>query len=199
MINVSENQKLLLFNEKESEKRNIVFRKIYDMKKYQKILFNILLYCDKYLGLDIKFENQDIYKEFVSYSISEGKYSRTLNYLNHNIIHLNLLKEHIDKIRYEKLDGDSYKDDQQLIEDLIKYQNGKGTKVITFPKTFWENCYNCYRLNPGLENKIDKLYGLLKLYGELESDDSEYKEILSENIHKIIESEIKEESIIIKE
>ena len=31
------------------------------------------------------------------------------------------------------------------------------------------------------------------------SDDSEYKEILSENIHIIIESEIKEESIIIKE
>ena len=57
----------------------MVFRKIYDMKKYQKILFNILLYCDKYL--------------------------------NHNIIQLNLLKEHIDKIRYDKLDGDSYKDD----------------------------------------------------------------------------------------
>jgi len=187
----------------------MVFRKIYDMKKYQKILFNILLYCDKYLGPDIKFENQDIYKEFVSYSISEGKYLRTLNYLNHNIIQLNLLKEHIDKIfesenkiRYEKLEGDSYKDAQQLVEDLIKYQNGKGTKFITFPKTFWENYYNYYMLNPGIENKIDKLdklYELLKLYGEIEPDDSEYKEILSENIHKIIETEIKEESITIKE
>ena len=77
--------------------------------------YNILFYCDKYLGPDIKFENQDIYKEFVSYSISEGKYLRTLNYLNHNIIQLNLLKEHIDKIRYDGLDGDSYKDDQQLV------------------------------------------------------------------------------------
>ena len=101
---------------------------------------------------------------------------------------LNLLKEHIDKIRYEKLDGDSYKDDWQLTENLIKYQNGKGTKFFTFPKTIWENCYNCYSLNPGIENKIDKLDKLLKLYGELESDDSEYKEILSENIHKIKES-----------
>ena len=101
----------MFFNEKESEKRDMVFRKIYDMKKYQKILFNILLYCDKYLGPDIKFENQDIYKEFVSYTILEGKYLGTLNYLNHNIMQLNLLKEHIDKIRYEKLDGDSYKDD----------------------------------------------------------------------------------------
>jgi hypothetical protein len=101
----------LFFNEKESEKRDMVFRKIYDMKKYQKILFNILLYCDNNLGPDIKFENQDIYKEFVSYTILEGKYLGTLNYLNHNIMQLNLLKEHIDKIRYEKLDGDSYKDD----------------------------------------------------------------------------------------
>lgn len=74
---------LLLFNEKESEKREIVFRKIYDMKKYQKILFNILLYCDKYL--------------------------------NSGAMQLNLLKEHIDKIRYDGLDGDSYKDDQQLV------------------------------------------------------------------------------------
>jgi hypothetical protein len=157
----------LFFNEKESEKRDMVFRKIYDMKKYQKILFDILQYCD--------------------------------SNLNHNIIQLNLLKEHIDKIRYEKLDGDSNKDDQQLVEDLIKYQNDKRTKFITFPKTFLENYYNYFRLNPGIENKIDKLYDLLKLYGELESDDSEYKEILSENIHKIKESEIKEESIIIKE
>ena len=200
---------LLLFNEKESNKRDSVFRKIYELNMYKNILFDILLYCDKYLGPDIKFENQETYKEFVFYSINEGKYLRTLNYLSYNIIQLNLLKENIDKIfesknnvRYEKLNENSYKDAYHLVEDLIKYQNNKGRKFIFFPKTFWENYFNYYNLNPGIENKIqklDELYELLISYSKLEPDDSEYKELLALNIHKIIENKIKGENITVKE
>ena len=72
---------LLLFNEKESDKRDAVFRNIYDLNKYKYLLFDILLYFNEYFGQDIKFENQDIYKEFVVYSIKEGKYLRSLSYL----------------------------------------------------------------------------------------------------------------------
>ena len=96
------------------------------------------------------------------------------------------------------MDEDSYKDAYQLVQDLIKYQKEKGRKFISFPKTFWENYFNYYQLNPGIDNKIqklDELYELLKSYSELEQDDSEYKEKLAENIHKIIEDKIKKENI----
>ena len=200
---------LLIFNEKESYKKDSVFRKIYDLNIYKNILFDILLYCDKYLGPDIKFENQETYKELVLYSIKEGKYLRTLNYLSHDIIQLNLLKDNIDKIfeskknvSFEKLNENSYKDAYQLVEDIIKYQNNKGRKFISFPKTFWENYFNYYKLNTGIENKIQKLvelYELLISYSKLEPDDSEYKELLAENIHNIIENKIKEDGITVKE
>ena len=199
---------LLLFNEK-SDKRDKLFGKIYSIQSYQKLLFDILLDHNEYFGEDIKFENQDIYKKFVLESINEGKYLRTLNYLSHKIIQLNLLKEYINNIfksenniQFEKLDSDSYKDAYQIVQDLINYQKEKGKKFISFPKTFWENYFNYYRLNAGIDNKIQKLddlYELLKSYAELEPDDSKYKEQLAENIHNIIEEKIKEENIGVKE
>ena len=198
---------ILLFNEKSNNKMDEVFGKICEIKKCKNILFSVLLDFNEYFGQDIKFENKDIYKEFVIYSINKEKYISTLNYLSHNIIQLNLLKEHIDKICkyniiYKKLDKDSYKDAYQLVQDLINYQKEKGRKFISFPKTFWENYFNYYKLNPGIENKIqklDELYELLKSYSELEPDDSEYKEQLAENIHNIIEEKIKEDNTDVKE
>lgn len=44
----------LIFNEKDSNKRDELFRKLYDLNIYKNLLFDILLYCHKYLGPDIK-------------------------------------------------------------------------------------------------------------------------------------------------
>ena len=135
----------------------------YNGTNYKNLLFDILIDHNEYFGQDIKFEEKYIQKEFVEYSIKKGKYTRTFNYLKHKIIQLNLLKEYADEIfnlkndvQFEKLEDDSYKDAQQVVQDLIQFQKVKGRKFISFPKTFWENYFNYYKLNTGPENKIQK-------------------------------------------
>ena len=199
---------LLLFNEKSKQKGEEVLDKIYENKIYLDLLFDILLDYDEFFGKDIKFENKTIYKNFVEYALNKGKYLKTLKYLSNNIIQLEYLYEYRSKIfdlkinvKYEKLDSYFYKDVYQIIQDFIKYQKEKGRKFISFPKSFWENYYLYYVINKN-ENtiqKLDDLYELLKSYTGLEPDDSDYKEQLAENIHKIIEGKITNEKISVKE
>lgn len=56
------------------------------LEKFMTLINISIYYCNEYFGQDIKFENQDIYKEFVVYSIKKGKYLRTLSYLSQKII-----------------------------------------------------------------------------------------------------------------
>jgi hypothetical protein len=196
---------ILLCNEKNKGTCDRILEILVGNSNKKKLLFNILLDYNKIFGEDIKFKREDIYKDFVKYSLEEGKYMESLDYKNNDFIQLQLIYENIDRIsksytiKYEKLND--YRSAYELIEKLINYQKEKGKKFIYFQKNFWEQYYYHYNKIENEEKKIEKMVGLYKLllsYIDLEKDDTEYKEILAENIHKFIEIRI-EKLIIIEQ
>ena len=196
---------ILLCNEKNKGTCDRILEILVDDSNKKKLLFNILLDYNDIFGEDIKFKREDIYREFVKYSLEEGKYMESLDYKNNDFIQLQLIYENIDRIsksytiKYEKLND--YSSAYELIEKLINYQKEKGKKFIYFQKNFWEQYYYHYNKIENEEKKIEKMVGLYKLllsYIDLEKDDTEYKEILAENIHKFIEIRI-EKLIIIEQ
>ena len=173
------------------------------VKKDEKFLCKILIDYSNIFGADISFKLKDgqVYKNFVEYALESGEYLKSLDYRKNDIIQLKLINENkekifnlndITKILFEKLND--YDGVYELIKDIIKYEKDKGKKLIYFQKSFWEN-YFIYYVNIEKEDnkKIEKLVGLYKLllsYIELGKDDSNYKDILSEEIHKLIEQKL---------
>ena len=195
---------ILLFYEKLKSNIEEIIQKSLEKKKLKNLIFDILLEYSELFGEDIKFVNIsiNIYKEFVAYSITKGRYTQSLKYLNNNIIQLKLLYSNIDeifdteqKIIYEKLND--YKEADKIINDLIEYQENKKRQFIFFPKIFWENYYSYYKTNENdYIKKIFKLYKLLLFYKSLGEDDTEYKYELAEKIHNNIENKIKDNKLV---
>jgi len=173
------------------------------IKKDDKLIFNILIDYSNIFGADISFKLKDgqVYKNFVEYTIGRGEYLKSLDYRKNDIIQLKLINENkqkifsfndITKILFEKLN--EYDGAYELIKDIIKYEKDNSKKLIYFPKTFWENYFIHYTNSEKDDNvKIEKLVGLYELllsYIELGKDDSDYKDILSEEIHKLIEKKL---------
>ena len=151
---------ILLCYEKNRNKCDDVLKK-FEKKSLKDLIFNVFLDYSKTFGNDIQFENKNVYKEFVDYSIKNGKYLESLDYLYGDRIQLEILnekKEDIFKtgtiVNFFKLD--SYDDAYNVIQDLIEYEKEKNKKFILFKKDFWENYYLYYENNQN-QNNIEKL------------------------------------------
>ena len=176
---------LLFCYEKSNNNNNLdeVLNKLIENNLLKDLIFDILLDYRKEFGKDILFEDRNVYKEFVAYSIKKGQYLKSLDYLSNDIFQLKILneqKENIFKseinVTYDKLNV--YDEAFKIVQDLIHYEKEK-KKFIFFPKQFWENYYNHCIKKEQEEKKIQKLvdlYNLLMSYIELGPDHSEYKE-----------------------
>ena len=94
-----------------------------------------MLKYSKSFGTDIHFNKPEIYKDFVKYSIEEGKYLESLKYRNKDIIQLEILNENKDEIfrtrNMIKFIGlNNYDGADKLIEQIIKYQKDNGEKNL---------------------------------------------------------------------
>ena len=196
---------ILLCNEKNNGTCDKIFEELVNKNdNFKKLLFNILIDYSDIFGPDISFKLKDgeIYRQFVKHSLGVTEYQKSLNYRNNDLIQLKLLNENIDQIinlKESKLKFNilnDYDGAYQEIQYLIKYEKEKNKKIVYFPKTFWENYYNYYiKTEKELITKINKLVNLYKLllsYIDLGKDDSDYKEILAEKIHNLIEDKLKE-------
>jgi len=173
------------------------------IKKDDKLIFNILIDYSNIFGADISFKLKDgqVYKQFVEHAIGRSEYLKSLDYRKKDIIQLKIINENKEKIfsfnditeiKFVKLN--EYDGAYESIKDIIKLEKDNGKKLIYFPKTFLEN-YFIYYINSEKDDnvKIEKLVDLYKLllsYIELGKDDSDYKDILSEEIHKLIEKKL---------
>ena len=200
---------ILLCYEKNKNKCDTVLQKLIDKNNNTKkeLLFDILLYYSNVFGKDVHFDDNNIYKEFVNYSLKKNKYPKSLDYRSNDIIQLEIFYEQRDEIcgslqiiiEFNKINqyGEAY----TLIEKIIKYEKGRGKAFIKFTKKFWENYY-IYYMNNERSNKIEKLLGLYKLllsYIDLCQDDSEYKDILAGKIHDLIQNKIDEKTNVIEQ
>ena len=184
---------LLCYEKNEKNCDQIVENMVKKGDEKKKLLFNVLLDYSNEFGTDIFFKDVNIYKEFVEFSLP-GNYLESLNYRSNDIIQLELLFENKEKIydsknevKFNKLND--YSTAYELIEKIIKYEKEKGRKFVLFPKVFWDQYYIYYINNENEDKRIGKLVDLYKLllsYIDLGEDDTEYKDILSENIHDII-------------
>ena len=102
-----------------------------------------MLKYSKSFGTDIHFNKPEIYKDFVKYSIEEGKHLESLKYRNKDIIQLEILnnknKDEIFRTRnmIKFIGLNSYDRGNKLIEQIIKYQKDNGKKNLFFSlKTF---------------------------------------------------------------
>ena len=190
---------ILLCNGKKNNECDKVFKEfIVKNNNKKELLFDILLDYTGIFCKDISFEDEEIYKELVTYSLEKRKYLESLKYREFDIIQLKLLYSHREKIykfgiKIIFLKSNDYDEAFKVIEELIKYEKEKGKKFIFFPKEFWEKYQIHYDKNEDEDNKIQKmkeLYRLLLSYIALGKDDSNYKEILAEKIHEIIKNKI---------
>ena len=193
---------MILCNEKITDNNCdlIVEKLIHKNCDKKELIFNILLDYNMIFGNDIHFNDFNLYKQFVEYSLKIKKYKKSLEYLKYDIIQLEILNEKREEIyksgeivEFNKLNN--YDKADILIADLINYEKSKGKKFVFFSKKFWENYYMYYLLNEteGYKfEKIIKLYKLLLSYIELGQDETEYQIILEGKIHKLIEIKLGE-------
>ena len=69
----------------------------------------------------------------------------------------------------------------------------KGKKLIFFSDVFWKGYYHYYLNDEDDNNIIDKLDDINKLlffYTDLDKNDIEYKNVVFNSIHEIIEKEL---------
>ena len=66
----------------------------------KKLIFNILLDYSDVFNLDVNFNENILYREFVKFALENGKYLESLKHRNYDIIQLDILneKEKIEKI-----------------------------------------------------------------------------------------------------
>ena len=161
----------------------------------KELLFNILLEYSKEFGKDVYFRNEEIYEEFVDYSLKNKKYLESLDYKNGDIIQLKILYEkkevifNSQKIIDKIIRLNEYDKAHEIIQKIIKFQKIKQKKFVSFKKQFWENYFIYTKLYTDDNDKIRKLaeiYNLLLSYIALENDDTEFKEILAQKIHEFI-------------
>ena len=187
---------ILLCIEKNNFKCNDVLEKIVNMGSNKKeLLFSVLLDYSKEFGKDVYFKEDEIYEEFVDYSLKNKKYLESLDYRSGDIIQLKILYEkreaifNTNKIIDKILKLNEYNGAHEIIQKIIKYEKNKQKKFISFKRTFWENYFINSKINKDNINKIPKLveiYNLLLSYIDLGNDDTEFKEILAQRIHEII-------------
>ena len=191
---------VLLCNEKNNGKCDKLFENLVNKGSEKKeLLFDVLLDYGAFFGEDVHFRDIKIYEEFVEYSLNNNnKYKYTLDYRSNDLIQLKILLNKINKIfdlgnkvEFSKLND--YSNSYELIENIIKYEKEKRTKFIVFPKSFWEKFSIYYKNNEKEDIIIQKLFELYKLllsYTDLGKDNSDYKDILAADIHKIIEDKL---------
>ena len=114
--------------------------------KIKELFFNILLDYSEYLGNDIDFgKDKNAYTDFVEHSLKKYKYFESLKYLSGNIIQLqvlNSLKNNVVKyaekvskpIIFKNLD--KFKDEYEIIKELIKYEKDIGKNSFFYTKNF---------------------------------------------------------------
>ena len=193
---------LILFcNEKNGGNCNKLFEELLQKKDINELIFDILLKYSKNFQNDIKFGNAKIYRQFVEYSIKVNKYIESLDYRSNDYIQLKLLNEmkeeifksdNIIKIEFGKFEDYTYV--FESVNEIIKFEKNLRKKLVILQKAFWESFYNYYINNENEKTKLEKLvdlYELLLSYVDLGKDDTEYKDILAENIHKLVKEKIK--------
>ena len=200
---------ILLCNQKSIGNCDSIFDYLVNISPYKKeLLFNILLDYSNIFGEDIHFKDIKIYNEFIEFSLENGnKYVESLNYRSNDIIQLELLYEKRDKIfdsgnivKFTKLND--YSRAYELIKKIIEYEKKKGKKFVLFLKDFWNKYSIHYKNFEKDDSKIQKLFELYKLllsYIDLGKDDSEYKDILAADIHKLIQIKLESETNIVKD
>ena len=139
---------ILLCIEKNNFNCDDVLEKIVNMGyNKKKLLFSVLFDYSKEFGKDVYFKEDEIYEEFVDYSLKNKKYLESLDYRSGDIIQLKILyakREAIfntNKIIDKILKLNEYDGAHEIIQKIIKYEKNKQKKFVSFKRTFWENYF----------------------------------------------------------